>query len=242
MPTLGKNRHAGFAWIGLLSLALATAGCSHRRENADIASDVQNRIRSDVRMQMARVQVIATAGVVTLSGYVVSPQQRASTVEDAARVPGVKLVVDNLRIVDPNSSNSPGVSQKPSASIVRLPAAAQARVPAARASERPAAIPQTRSADRAQAPAPIAVSSASVNSPHVKMASPTSTQAVPPSSSANVGTNVGIGAVEPRPSASTASMAAGCRVTHAGVAHCSTAQHTATTILGPYRFFSRAGA
>ena len=90
---LGKKRNTVFAWIGLLSLVLVTAGCSQRHENAQVAADVQDKIRSDHRMQMARVQVIATGRVVTLSGYVVSNGQRISTVEDASQVQGVKTVV-----------------------------------------------------------------------------------------------------------------------------------------------------
>jgi osmotically-inducible protein OsmY len=77
-------------WIGSLALlallALGTTGCSRARSNAQIASDVQNRIRTDARMQMARVRVLATGGVVTLSGYVTSDDQRAATVSGC--IPG----------------------------------------------------------------------------------------------------------------------------------------------------------
>ena len=91
-------------WIGSLALlallALGTTGCSRARSNAQIASDVQNRIRTDARMQMARVRVLATGGVVTLSGYVTSDDQRAATVQDASQVKDVRLVIDNLRVVE----------------------------------------------------------------------------------------------------------------------------------------------
>ena len=83
--------------IGALSLvALGATGCSRRRSSSQIVSNVQNNILSDGRMQMARVQVVATNGVVTLSGYVTSDEQRNATMQDASRVEGVRTVVDNL--------------------------------------------------------------------------------------------------------------------------------------------------
>src|ERR1700733_9171500 len=151
VPNFGKKLGVVFAWTGLLSLVLATAGCSQRHENAQVAADVQDKIRGDQRMQMARVQVIATGGVVTLSGYVVSNQQRASTVEDAAQVQGVKTVIDNLKVVNskivdsavndstvhnsPNNNSSPQrpavATQKPSPAIISLdPPIHRTRVPA----------------------------------------------------------------------------------------------------------------
>jgi len=91
-------------WTGSLALlallSFGTIGCSRARSNVQVASDVQNRIRTDARMQTARVRVLATGGVVTLSGYVVSNDQRAATVQDASQVKDVRLVIDNLRVVE----------------------------------------------------------------------------------------------------------------------------------------------
>ncbi len=120
-------------WIGSLALlallALGTTGCSRARSNAQIASDVQNRIRTDARMQMARVRVLATGGVVTLSGYVTSDDQRAATVQDASQVKDVRLVIDNLRVVElpthelqthePQPQVPVAATQKPSAGVTR---------------------------------------------------------------------------------------------------------------------------
>ena len=175
-----KLRRLGVGWIGLLSLlALGMAGCSRSRSNSEVAADVKNRIRTDDRMQMARVQVLATNGVVTLSGYVTGSEQRVATVEDAAQAKGVRLVVDNLRIVD-SSPQIPAVAtqiptQKPSAWITqttswpasRLTAPINPRVDAAQAgtpataSNRPSVadppvvrtIPQTIAVDSAPATA-----------------------------------------------------------------------------------------
>jgi hypothetical protein len=115
------RRRLGIVCIGILCLlALANTGCSRRPGSSHVASNVQNRIRNDSRMQMARVQVLATNGVVTLSGYVTSLEQRLATVEDASQVEGVRVVVDNLRVVDANPQNPVIAMQKPSASVARL--------------------------------------------------------------------------------------------------------------------------
>jgi BON domain len=104
--------------IGVLSLvALGTTGCSRRRTSSQIVSNVQNNIRTDGRMQMARVQVVATNGVVTLSGYVTSDEQRNATMQDASRVEGVRTVIDNLRIIDASPQSPIITAQKPSAAI-----------------------------------------------------------------------------------------------------------------------------
>ena len=117
MPKLAKHEVRWIGSLGLLALlALGTFGCSRARTNVQVASDVQNRIRTDARMQMARVRVLVTGGVVTLSGYVTSNDQRAATVQDASLVKDVRLVIDNLRVVEaqPQESQPREPQAKPS--------------------------------------------------------------------------------------------------------------------------------
>ena len=71
-------------------------------DTAQVVSEVQNRIRADRRLQMTRVQVRASNGIITLSGDVGSGAERVAAVQDAAQIEGVKVVVDNLRVIDPN--------------------------------------------------------------------------------------------------------------------------------------------
>jgi len=107
-------------WLGLISLlAVGITACSRRRDNTQVASEVQSKIRADGRMQTARIQVVATRGVVTLAGYVASSDQRAATVQDAAQVKGVRVLIDNLRIVDPNPQTPTIAMQKPSPLVRR---------------------------------------------------------------------------------------------------------------------------
>lgn len=131
---MSRVSRTGPGWISVLSLlALWMVGCSRGRDNAQVASEVQNNIRGDRRLQLARVQVRVTNGIVTLSGYIGSADQRVATEQDATQIEGVKVVVDNLRMVDPRTtaptSTSPAAAaQKPAASVVRP--ASRPRLPA----------------------------------------------------------------------------------------------------------------
>jgi hypothetical protein len=92
-----------FAFVGILimiMLVAGTTGCSRRQDNAQVVSEVQNRMRADHQLMMGRFQVTGTKGVITLAGYVASDHQRAAAVRDAGQVEGVRVVVDNLRLVD----------------------------------------------------------------------------------------------------------------------------------------------
>lgn len=90
------------AFVGFLSVFTAgTTGCSRRRDNVQVVSEVQNRMRADSQLMMGRFQVTGANGVITLAGYVVSNHQRAAAVRDAWQVKGVNVVVDNMRLVVP---------------------------------------------------------------------------------------------------------------------------------------------
>ncbi len=126
-----------FAFVGVLTLlAAGTTGCSRRRDNTQVVSEVQNRMRADHQLMMGRFQVTGTDGVITLAGYVASDHQRAAAVRDAGQVEGVRVVVDNLRLVDsPRQSLNPALLKPPSSlqsTIPRSKAPAIARSSVAR--------------------------------------------------------------------------------------------------------------
>jgi hypothetical protein len=90
-------------WIGTLALVMALlvfAGCSQKsvRSDAQVASDVQNKIYSDAAVQSRDISVQANAGAVTLNGNVSSDAERGAAANDAAAVSGVKTVVNNLQV------------------------------------------------------------------------------------------------------------------------------------------------
>jgi hypothetical protein len=140
----------GSGLIGVLSLlGLGMTGCSRVRDNTQVASDVQSRIRADRRLLMARIQVRASHGIVTLSGYVGTGFQRFATVQDAAQVEGARVVVDNLQVTDPNRQDPTTAVQKPQASVAR--SANPPKAPTIRTEASHAALPTNSSRPRALA-------------------------------------------------------------------------------------------
>ena len=74
-------------------------------------------MRADHQLMMGRFQVTGTNGIITLAGYVVSNHQRAAAVRDAWQVKGVKVVVDNMRLVDSTRQSLTLAFLKPTASL-----------------------------------------------------------------------------------------------------------------------------
>ena len=103
--------------VVLIVLVAGTTGCTRRRDNTQVVSEVQNRMRADHQLMMGRFQVTGTNGVITLAGYVVSNHQRAAAVRDAWQVAGVKVVVDNLLFVDSTRQSLSPVLLKPPAPL-----------------------------------------------------------------------------------------------------------------------------
>lgn len=98
-----------YSWVILACLALLAAGCTRTggRTDAQIASDVQNKINSDSVIPDKQLTINANSGVVTISGNVSSDEARNAAANDAAQVAGVKTVVNNLQVGAPAmASNS----------------------------------------------------------------------------------------------------------------------------------------
>ena len=87
-------------WVVLVTLALFAVGCSRvgNRSDAQIASDIQNKINGDNNVPDKQLNVNASNGTVTLSGTVSSDAARNAAANDAAQVEGVKTVVNNLQV------------------------------------------------------------------------------------------------------------------------------------------------
>ncbi len=87
-------------WVVLVSLALLAVGCSRigARPDAQVASDVQNKINGDSNIPDKQLNINANNGVVTLTGTVASDAARNAAANDAAQVEGVKTVVNNLEV------------------------------------------------------------------------------------------------------------------------------------------------
>jgi BON domain-containing protein len=137
--------------VVLILVVTGTTGCTRRRDNTQVVSEVQNRMRADHQLMMGRFQVTGTHGVITLAGYVVSNHQRAAAVRDAWQVKGVKVVVDNLLVVDSTRrSLNPALLKLPASLQNTIP---RSKVPAiARPSVAKRVWPTTRSGHRLSFP------------------------------------------------------------------------------------------
>ena len=92
------NRMRIHSWIALIALVLTLVGCNRPKAQTDaqIARQVQSSLRSDTTISSPAIEVQAEQGIVTLSGEVTSDAERALAGIDAAKVTGVKTVVNNL--------------------------------------------------------------------------------------------------------------------------------------------------
>src|SRR5947199_10082975 len=99
--------------VVLIAMALL-AGCSRigSRTDAQVASDVQNKINGDSNIPDKQLNINANNGVVTLTGAVASDAARNAAANDAAQVEGVKTVVNNLE-VSPSSASADQNAQPP---------------------------------------------------------------------------------------------------------------------------------
>lgn len=97
-----------------LSLALL-AGCSRKAERTDaqVASDVQNKIYSDPGIQSRQISVQAANGVVTLSGDVNSDVERNAAANDAGAIDGVRTVINNLQVQQAEATPPPAPAAPP---------------------------------------------------------------------------------------------------------------------------------
>jgi len=84
-----------FFLAAILSLG---AGCAKKADDAKIAGDIQSKFSQDSGLSGKQLTVQASEGTVTLAGTVDSDSQREAASRQAASVPGVKQVINNLQV------------------------------------------------------------------------------------------------------------------------------------------------
>jgi BON domain len=95
-----------------LSMALAT-GCSSdklsfgSRSDAQIASDIQNKINSDNALTNKQVTIKSENGIITLSGTAATEAERQVAGYDAGQVAGVKTVINDLQVMTAQQAPPP---------------------------------------------------------------------------------------------------------------------------------------
>ena len=119
---------AKFSRAGIVvALALATGltvACSRGVSDAQLAGQVQGKIATDSLVQSRQFTVQAANGVVTLAGSVNNEAERSAAANDAAQIPGVKTVVNNLEVTPPAVAQTPAPAPEPAPEPVRHRAAA----------------------------------------------------------------------------------------------------------------------
>ncbi len=90
-----------FAFLLVLAVVLGLAvGCARKPDDAKISSEIQGKLSQDSGLSTKQLTVQTSNGVVTLGGTVDNDAQREAASRQAASVPGVKTVVNNLKVGD----------------------------------------------------------------------------------------------------------------------------------------------
>ena len=95
MKTRGSLR---LSVILLITLMSVTVACSRGMSDAQISSQIQDRLNADSGLEGKQLGVQASNGVVTLSGTVDNEVERDAAARYASAIPGVKEVVNNLQV------------------------------------------------------------------------------------------------------------------------------------------------
>jgi BON domain-containing protein len=90
------------------------AGCTKKADDAKISGDIQGKFSQDSGLSSKQLTVQATDGVVTLGGTVDNDAQREAAGRQAAAVPGVRTVINNLQVGNASTAVA-GPAAKPSA-------------------------------------------------------------------------------------------------------------------------------
>ena len=87
--------------VVLVAILTVGVGCTKAPNDAQLASDIQNRLVSDSGLQGKQLGVKAENGTVTLTGTVDNDAQREAAARYASAEPGVKQVINNLQVAAP---------------------------------------------------------------------------------------------------------------------------------------------
>lgn len=97
-----QRQTVGLAAVVMGVLLLLVVGCKSSqpaaRTDQQIATDVQNKIKSEGALANQNIQVSVQNGVATLSGSVTDDASRSLAGNDSGSVDGVKTVVNNLMV------------------------------------------------------------------------------------------------------------------------------------------------
>ena len=123
-------KRSSLLFVLILILTLGV-GCAKKADDAQISSAVQSKFSQDSGLAAKPLGVQATAGAVTLSGTVDNDAQREAAARQAASVPGVKEVINNLQVADSAPARTAAVPAATPPSSAPAPTASRAAKPSA---------------------------------------------------------------------------------------------------------------
>jgi BON domain len=125
----------------VLAVILSTCiGCAKKLDDAKMSSDIQSKFSQDSGLASKQLTVQANNGVVTLSGTVDNTAQRDAAGQQAASLPGVKTVINNLQVgnatADVAAPPKPAATQDSASIAENKESAAPAAKPSKRKGEK----------------------------------------------------------------------------------------------------------
>jgi hypothetical protein len=113
------------AYLRLIAVMLVigiglTVGCAKPPSDAQVTSEIQNKLNADSGLSGKQLAVDAANGTVTLSGTVDNEAQKEAAAKYAATVPGVKQVVNNLTVASAMMTPAPASEPAPAPAPVRV--------------------------------------------------------------------------------------------------------------------------
>lgn len=120
------HRAPRFAATFSVAAALIVSGCKKPlADDATVTAAVQTRIAGDAALGAGSIQSSVQAGVVTLNGAVSNDAARVLAANDAAQVPGVRTVVNNITVTTAGAASPvaplPTSVPAPAVSVETLP-------------------------------------------------------------------------------------------------------------------------
>lgn len=91
-------------YFTMLLLFSVILGCSRKPDDAQLASEVQNKINGDSNVPDKSITVSANDGIVTLTGKTATDMERTAAANDAAQVEGVRSIITNVLVEPPTST------------------------------------------------------------------------------------------------------------------------------------------
>ena len=91
-------------WLLAFAMCCGLAGCmttkspEQRQADKDLAEQVQAALTADKNLYSRHIVVRGDNGVVTLGGYVWTPEEMSAAVQIAEDVPGVTKVVNRMEV------------------------------------------------------------------------------------------------------------------------------------------------